>query len=101
MWYFDLLRGNFLTGFFFFFKDADCQFNNSFTSAPKFGNHGDSNRENISVFDDDIKVESEECEVSGLINSDGEEHNWKPVIKGKCKITTRIDNHIFKLVQYL
>ena len=76
----------------YFLQDADDQFKSkseSFTSALKVG----------SVLDKDIKMENEECDVSGLINSDGEEENWKPVISSKWqKIWTRSDDHIFKLI---
>ena len=75
-----------------FFQEADDQFNtsDSFSSAPKSGNHVDSNRAKGSLLDEDIKMENEECSVSGLINSYGEEENCKPVIIGKWQLI-RID----------
>ena len=61
-------------------------------------NHGDPNCDKGSVLDNaDDKTENEEVSVSGLINSDGEEENWKPIIIGKWQ-QIRSDDNIFKLL---
>ncbi|WP_227487673.1 hypothetical protein, partial [Nocardioides malaquae] len=73
--------------------DGQLDTSDCFTSAPKRDNDDDTNGEEGSVSHNDDKIEDEEGDISGLINSDGEEENWKPVIIGKWQqIPSDYDN---------